>query len=376
MSEYQYVGFRAIDAPVSDKNLAYMQAQSSRAEITSWSFDNEYHYGGFRGNSVEMLRRGYDLHLHYANFGIRTLLIRLPQGLPSPKAAKPYLNDSLRYIKDKRGSAGVLLIEPCYEPDALEELWDLADHVDRLVCLRAEIIAGDLRPLYLAHLAIAHDANHDPTETLEAPVPAGLTQLSPAQLALAEMYGLDEHLLTAAAKNSPALAPQADLRKQYANWLETLPAASKDDWLVELMAEPNTTVRGELLAGFRKTSGGSLWPTCDSSRTIEELQEAAKEVEQETRRQKAEKATRERARKLKKLAADPRPSLVKTEQLVKERTTEAYRQIATLLADVRDALAASPRAGVAEEQALKLKNANPTLKVLTSELRREGFLKR
>ncbi len=31
MSEYQYVAFRAIDAPVSEKNLAYMERQSSRA---------------------------------------------------------------------------------------------------------------------------------------------------------------------------------------------------------------------------------------------------------------------------------------------------------------------------------------------------------
>ena len=77
MSEYQYVGFRAIDAPVSERNLAYMHAQSSRADFTPWSFDNEYHYGDFRGNSIKMLQRGYDLHLHYANFGTRTLLIRL-----------------------------------------------------------------------------------------------------------------------------------------------------------------------------------------------------------------------------------------------------------------------------------------------------------
>jgi len=34
MSEYQYIAFRAIDGPVSDANLAYMQRQSSRAEIS------------------------------------------------------------------------------------------------------------------------------------------------------------------------------------------------------------------------------------------------------------------------------------------------------------------------------------------------------
>ena len=93
MSEYQYISFRAIDAPVSERNLKYMQRQSSRAEITPWSFDNEYHYGDFRGNAVEMLRRGYDLHLHYANFGVRKLMIRLPHGLPDAHAAGAYFSD-------------------------------------------------------------------------------------------------------------------------------------------------------------------------------------------------------------------------------------------------------------------------------------------
>lgn len=96
MSEFQYIGFRAVDVPLSDDQLGYMEHQSSRAEITRWSFDNTYRYGDFRGNAVDMLRRGYDVHLHYANFGIRKLMIRLPHGLPTSKAR------SLQYIGGER----------------------------------------------------------------------------------------------------------------------------------------------------------------------------------------------------------------------------------------------------------------------------------
>lgn len=104
MSEYQYVAFRAIDGPVSEKNLEFMHNQSTRAEITPWSFDNEYHYGDFRGKTLEMLRRGYDFHFHYANFGTRTLMFRFSEGLPDPEAAKPYLEKHCcELIKDKRG---------------------------------------------------------------------------------------------------------------------------------------------------------------------------------------------------------------------------------------------------------------------------------
>ena len=58
MSEFQYIGFRAAEKPVRDQDLEYMRQQSSRAEITPWSFDNEYHYGDFRGDPLTMLRRG------------------------------------------------------------------------------------------------------------------------------------------------------------------------------------------------------------------------------------------------------------------------------------------------------------------------------
>lgn len=117
MSEYQYVAFRAVESPVSEKNLEYMRRQSSRAEVTPWSFDNEYHYGDFGGNALEMLRRGYDLHVYYANFGVRKLMIRLPQGWSDAAAAKPYLaSDGVEWEKDKSGAGGSLVVSPFHEP--------------------------------------------------------------------------------------------------------------------------------------------------------------------------------------------------------------------------------------------------------------------
>jgi len=53
MSEYQYVHFLAIDRPPDDRQLEYMEQQSTRAEITRWEFTNEYNYGDFRGNARE-----------------------------------------------------------------------------------------------------------------------------------------------------------------------------------------------------------------------------------------------------------------------------------------------------------------------------------
>jgi hypothetical protein len=88
----------------------------------------------------------------------------------------------------------------------------------------------------------------------------------------------------------------------------------------------------------------------------------------------SEKAARQRAKRLAGMVADPAATIRDTERLVRGRSREAYDEVAALLADLRDALAGSDHSGLAEQQAQKLKNEHPTLKLLTSALRDRGFL--
>jgi hypothetical protein len=275
MSEYQYVVFRAIDGPVSEKNLAFMQRQSSHAEVAPWSFSSEYHHGDFHGKAAEMLNRGYDFHLHYANFGTRKLMIRLPNGLPDPKAAKPYFSDEAISFK-KHGQGGILCFDPGFEAGQLDEVWNVDEVVDRLLPLRREIMDGDLRPLYLAYLGVAGDMNHDPEEEKEPPVPAGLAKLTKAQRALAEFYGLDDGLIAVAARNSPALPKRAQSEGQHLRWLELQPEAAKNAWLAELMADPDSAVPRKILAEFQRSQAPGSWPTVRVDRTIAELMAAGR----------------------------------------------------------------------------------------------------
>ena len=90
------------------------------------------------------------------------------------------------FSRRNNGSRGILYFQPFYDPGDLEEIWEVNELFDRLLPLRGEILNGDLRPLYLAHLALATDGNHDPEEQKDAPVPAGLDKLTKAQLALAD----------------------------------------------------------------------------------------------------------------------------------------------------------------------------------------------
>ena len=68
-------------------------------------------------------------------------------------------------------------------------------------------------------------------------------------------------------------------------------------------------------------------------------------------------------------------TLLKTEELVKERSRESYSQIANLLADLREALGGTDKKNLAENHAFRLRRRNPTLRILVSELRSKGFLK-
>ena len=278
MSEFQYVAFRAIDAPVSKQNLKYMREQSTRAEITPRAFDNQYSFGDFHGDRVEMLRRGYDFHFHYADFGVRKLMFRVPE---LPSEAKEYLiDDQLCFTKDKSGQpSGILTFNLSHEPGDLEDVWEPAELVDDLLPLRAEILKGDLRPLYLAHLAIASDMNHDPSEEKDGPVPAGLDKLTPAQKAFAEFYGIDKALLAAAARGAPSLAGRAKAKENFDQWLEGQPEKAKDSWLLRLMEnEEGAAVRSEILLTYRKSLKAPGWLTVKIDRTIAEVLEKAEQL--------------------------------------------------------------------------------------------------
>ena len=98
----------------------------------------------------------------------------------------------------------------------------------RLILLRDELMRGDLRPLYLGWLA-AGDALHD--DVLEPEVPAGLTDLSPAQQALVEFLEIDLDLLEAASMASAAATALQDETLPISTWLDTWQTTDMQDVL-------------------------------------------------------------------------------------------------------------------------------------------------
>jgi hypothetical protein len=56
VSEYQYYDFRAIDRPLTKKEMAALRSISTRVAITTTSFTNHYKWGDLKGNPSKLLQ--------------------------------------------------------------------------------------------------------------------------------------------------------------------------------------------------------------------------------------------------------------------------------------------------------------------------------
>jgi len=373
MSEYQFIHFLAIDRPLDDEQLAFMEKQSSRAEITPWEFTNEYHFGDFHGNAREMLRRGYDIHLHYANFGVRRLWIRLPAGLPCDRRTFNAfrVEHCLDWTADKKGPGGILQIDP--EADAGtydEDLYDLDELLPRSAPIRELLIGGDLRPLYLAWLACAFD-----DDAMEPPVPAGLGKFTRALETMVEFYELSEDLIAAAALRSPPWPKSTDAGQRLKDWIARQRGNDLRGLVEQLLAGDAAAARAETLARVRAQAGAETWPVAEPTRTLAQLRESAEVLGKRRLERENEAHDRARRKRLAAIAADPSKAIANVEKLVKQRSVESYEKAANELADLREAL--GPDAGPARARAAaeKLRRENPTLRRLVTALRKRGLLK-
>ena len=372
MSEYQYFHFLAVDQPLDKKQIEYMRRQSSRAKISEWEFTNEYHFGDFHGNAEEMLRRGYDAHLHYANFGIRRLMFQLPGGLPCDrKLFEAFLPEvGVTWRADKTAPGGILAINPDTDADSyVEELFGLDGLLREIAPVREMLMAGDLRPLYLAWLACPCD-----DEAMEPSVPAGLGELNPPLVEMAAFYELAPDLIAAAAEQSPPLPTTADAGAALKTWIAQQSPNDLRELVEGLLTGKVAAVRAEINTRIRAEVPPIGWPTAAPTRTLGQLRALATDVQgrRVAKEQKAAEAARRK--RLKIIAANPEKLVVNVAKLVKERSRSSYEQAAQELADLREAL--GPEAGPLRARAVaeELRRANPKLNQLISVLRKQGLL--
>ena len=287
MSEYQWVEFRAVDAPLDDASLAFMRKQSTRAEIDRWRFTNEYHFGDFRGDVSKMMRRGYDVHVHYTNFGLRRICFRIPDGFVQPDQIAPYLlQNEIEWEPDDDGAGGVLVLEPEGDADTWDWMEDVETLASDLIPLREMIIAGDFRPLYIAHVAFNFD-----DDALEPPVSAGLGDENYALDRLCEFYEIDPDLISVAAEVSPKLTPAKSDDAIIESWLKRQSKAELIANLGSCLREPSRHP-SQLLRTIRTESADRVVAR-SGTRKIEELRQRVEEIDAERELQRKAAAAKD-----------------------------------------------------------------------------------
>ncbi len=274
MSEYQYYEFRAIDRPLNDKEMDKLRAVSTRAVITPTSFINTYNYGDFKGDPAALMDRYFDAFVYVANWGTRHLMFRIPRNFFDPEAAAEYCVDEVLSFEIKKDH---IVLEFSSNDEGGDGWTDGEPWMASLISVRAELMRGDFRALYLGWLSSLRSYGLDEDEdddSLEPPVPPGLAKLSAPLRELANFLRIDDELIEVAASGSVGEPPAEPSPMELARWIRELPVSEKDTYLLRFLAEEeDILLRAELARRFREATlpkGARPAPTA-KRRTVAQL---------------------------------------------------------------------------------------------------------
>ena len=342
MSEYQYYEFQAVDRPLGETDRQALRALSTRARITATSFTNDYQWGAFKGDPDRLMERWFDLHLYFANWGTRRLMIRLPRRL----VARPRLDRFLRRVEIVQvRESGENLIVDIHDEEEEPQYVDWDDDADCLAAmapLRADVLAGDWRLFYLLWLTAAESGRLNDGEP--EPLP-GIGPLTGALQAFADFFNINQDLVQAAAE-SPLHAAAGGLAPAAVDEVvSAIPETEKAALLCRLVAgdphvaaEVRLRVRGAmaLAAGERQTVHRTVAVLRTRAVEIRKQLEAAAAERREAERQRRARAAEETRRARLVAVRRRRPAVwreVETE--IEKRNASSYDRALDLLLDLR-----------------------------------------
>jgi hypothetical protein len=344
MSEYQYFEFAAIDRPLTDGEMAALRAVSTRAVITPSGFVNHYEWGGLKADPLDWMRRYFDAFVYLADWAHCRFALRLPRDMFGKAELKPF------------GVKQSLTIDASEDHWILDWSLDGSDNYDRfaeddgrgwmgrLVPLRDELIRGDQRSLYLGWLAGAAKGEV-PETTLEPTVPAGLSQLSAAQNALAAFLEIDADIIAAAAIGS---ADASDRPESVDAWLQSLSPDDLRSMLKSIVRADRPNPQREVTSRYRAWHRQHAPQTAPEARrrSVAELRSLAVPAGEERRRRDAlareQQAAARRTRRdaqLRLLMSDVDKRWLALHQQAERGSASAYEQAVRALSDLAEAYA-------------------------------------
>jgi hypothetical protein len=322
MSEYQYHEWQAVDRVLTPEEQAAVNDLSSHIEVSSGRAVVTYHWSNFRHDPKQVLLKFFDAYFYLANWGSLRLMFRFPKGLLDEADILPYCIDGFIAFKST-GNYQVLDLD--FSPEDGESWMEAEAGLSHFIRLRADLLEGDYRLLYLARLKamimeggpyVDEDYEDDEPDIAaydrEPPVPPGLKKLSPSLQNFVQVFEIDPFLVQAAAEASPDL--KKALSVDYRELIGRLPRAECDDILVRL-AEGDAGVG----LALRKRLSAYLpqeHPRPAGRRTLQQLLQRAEQLEQAEEKRRAEAARQKHIAEMKALAA---------------REAQVWQQVDTLL---------------------------------------------
>jgi hypothetical protein len=343
MSEYQYYEFRTIDRPLTEMEIDALGSISTRADITSTSFTNDYEWGDLKADPLRLLEKYFDAFVYVANWGTRRFWLRLPKAWVEYEKAKRMLPGDAVWAQQ---TGKYVIVGFDVSELELDDFDDGTGWMGSLVSLRSDLLRGDFRCLYLGWLLCAQigelgDGQREPA------VPAGLRQLTAPLRSLIDFLCIDEDLVGAAAATSARLNAGPG-HQELDTWIRSLPESEKTNLLVTAASESGEHWKDELFARFYRENQRLAPPgTASQPRTVGDLLSAAEAIAKERARKLAAERAIElarqkeeeeviRARYLDLLGKREDATWDQVTELIQKKQPKAYDQAIRLLIDLHD----------------------------------------
>lgn len=335
MSEYQYYEFQAIDRPLTAKEQAEIRKLSSRVRLTPNQAIFLYNYGDFRNTPEKVLTQYFDMMFYIANWGTWQFLFRLPKAIADSQWFQPYeLPDA---VTVSSASKYVILNIEIREEEGIQGWVEGEGWLPKLLPLRDDLLAGDLRLLYLVWLRVApylaeYDLDEDP---LEPPIPPNLNQLSQPLKTFIELVELDADLVSAAAEASPR--SKATAKPPLEDYLSALSEAERQQFLLKLVRrEPHVDL--QLINRLKELAGNhnSAPQAAPGCRRLSELEAIAATVRTQREQKERAAAKKKRIQELEALAAREPQTWERVTELIQFKQAKPYDEATALLKDLRD----------------------------------------
>ncbi len=332
MSEYQYYEWQTIDRPLTGAERREVNELSSHMDVvTSTQAVVTYSWGDFKHDPEKVLLKYFDAFLYDSNFGSRRLMFRLPRAAVDMDAIGAYeLEDWVRLD----GHGNYFVLEISFSTDSGDYEWVESDDVlGQLTGLREQVLQGDYRMLYLIWLK-AMENNPDAFDEDDGPpIPAGLKDLNAGLQTFVDFFGINPHLIAAAAASSHKV--ESAQEPVFETAIAKLTRAEADDFLSQIVrGEPGAVVllKKRLLA----LTGGQPAQRSATKVTADELFQRAEKLEKEEKRKAQEEAEKRRIQRLEKLAKEEDAAWVKAEDLLSQKKASAYDEATKLLVELKE----------------------------------------